>query len=102
MSAIEFHPADLTLLASIQVNLEALRCMGEDYLIVAVGVRGPNYDCEDGNAVATVRMGDDEATSEALRLPDAISLARGKILRKREARRKQREAEKAKAKEQSA
>lgn len=59
---------------------------GEDYIIVSVGVHGPNPDCQEGNAVATVRMGLDEATSEALYLDDAIRLARGKILREREAR----------------
>lgn len=68
----------------LQRKLEALRPVGADYLIVAVGVRGPNFNCDDGNAVATVRMGGDEATSEALYLPDAIALARGKILRSRE------------------
>ena len=63
-----------------------LRPTDADYLIVAVGVRGPNLDCPEGNMVATVRMGHDEATSEALRLVDAISLARGKILRERAAK----------------
>lgn len=70
----------------LQKRIAALREEGDDYLIVAVGVRGPNIDCHQGNAVATVRMGDDEATSEALYLNDAISLARGKILRERKAR----------------
>jgi hypothetical protein len=73
-------------LADIQRQLEALRPSDADYLIIAVGVRGPNLDCDEGNAVATVRMGNDEATSEALHLRDAISLARGKILRERKAR----------------
>ena len=71
---------------AIQTMLEALRPTDADYLIVAVGVRGPNLDCPEGNMVATVRMGHDEATSEALRLVDAISLARGKILRERAAK----------------
>ena len=62
--------------AHIQSRLELLRDVGEDYLIVSVGVRGPNMDCEEGNAVATIRMGNDEATSEALRLYTAITLAR--------------------------
>ena len=65
-----------------------------DYLVVAVGIHGPNIDCPQGNAVATVRMGNDEHTSEALYLPDAISLARGAILRKREAAKKERKARK--------
>ena len=101
MSAIQFNEVERAVITRIQFDLEHLRGKGEDYLIVAVGVRGPNYDCDEGNAVATVRMGDDEATSEALRLPDAISLARGKILREREARRKQREAAKAKQEQPS-
>lgn len=82
-------------LAPLQQQIEALREVGEDYLILAVGVRGPNLDCPEGNAVATVRMGDDEATSEALHLNTAILLARGKILRERKAREAKREKEKA-------
>lgn len=81
--------------AYLQRDLEKLREAGEDYLITAVGVRGPNLDCEEGNAIATVRMGDDEATSEALHLFDAILLARGKILRERTLREARREKEKA-------
>jgi hypothetical protein len=90
---------DRTELADLQARIEALRDPNEDYLILAVGVRGSNYDCHEGNAVATVRMGPDEATSEALHLIDAISLARGKILREREAKRLKAEQERAKAKE---
>jgi hypothetical protein len=89
-------------LDELQAQIEALRETGEDYLILSVGVRGPNYDCMEGNAVATIRMGDDEATSEAMHLADAISLARGKIVRAREAAKAKREkdkADKAKAKE---
>jgi len=73
-------------LADLQQRIEALREAGEDYLILSVGVRGPNNDCPDGNAVATIRMGDDEATSEALGLYTAITLARSKILRERAAK----------------
>lgn len=80
-------------LKDLQQRIEALRHSGEDYLILAVGVRGPNMDCPEGNAVATVRMGDDEATSEALYLADAISLARSKILRERKAREEKRKKE---------
>jgi len=80
--------------ADIQQALEAMRPADADYIIVAVGVHGPNFDCPDGNAVATVRIGHDEATSEALHLRDAIALARGKILNEREAAK--RKAEKAK------
>jgi len=72
--------------AHIQSRLELLRDVGEDYMIVSVGVRGPNMDCEEGNAVATVRMGADEATSEAAWLYTAITLARSKIIRERAAK----------------
>lgn len=71
---------------ALGAGLRQLLEHGDDYVIVAVGARGPNFDCDDGNAVATVRMGNDEATSESLYLDDAIRLARGKILREREAR----------------
>ena len=82
-------------LRNLQRQIETLRHTNEDYLILSVGVRGPNLDCDEGNAVATVRMGNDEATSEALRLEDAISLARGKIIRERKAREEQRAKDKA-------
>lgn len=84
-------------LRDLQARIEALRDAGEDYLILSVGVRGPNLDCHEGNAVATVRMGNDTATSEALRLEDAILLARGKILDERAAREKARKEAKEKA-----
>ena len=75
-------------LAQLQALLARLRDHADDYVIVNVGVRGPNHDCPDGNAVATVRIGYDEATSEAMNLADALSLARAKILRDRMARAK--------------
>lgn len=81
-------------LHSLQALLNQLRDLADDYVIVSVGVRGPNLDCDDGNAIATVRMGNDEATSEALYLDDAISLARAKIIRERKAREEKRAKEK--------
>lgn len=63
---------------------------GNDYVIVALGAQGPNIDMPVGNVLATVRMGNDEATSEAKYLADAVSMARGKIIRKREAEAKKR------------
>ena len=89
--------SDRGLIIGLQRQIEALRPADADYLILAVGVRGPNFDCDEGNAVATVRMGNDEATSEALYLPDAISLARGKILRERAAKKAKAEQDKAEA-----
>jgi len=64
---------------------------GNDYVIVNIGARGPNIDMPEGNVLATVRMGDDEATAEAKYLGDAVLLARGIIIRKREAEAKKRE-----------
>jgi hypothetical protein len=97
--ALDLDRAELD---ALQAQIEALRDPNEDYLILAVGVRGPNIDCYEGNAVATVRMGTDEATSEALHLADAISLARGKIIREREAAAKKREEDKKSKAEQPA
>lgn len=77
---------------------------GSDYVIVSLGARGPNMDMPEGNLLATVRMGDDEATAEAKYLADAVALARGKIIRKREAevaKRKERQHAEALTKEDS-
>ena len=63
---------------------------GNDYVFVTLGARGPNMDMPEGNVLATVRMGDDEATAEAKYLGDAVALARGIIIRKREAEAKKR------------
>ena len=63
---------------------------GNDYVIVNLGARGPNIDMPEGKVLATVRMGDDEATAEAKYLGDAVALARGIIIRKREAEAKRR------------
>lgn len=82
-------------LHTLQALLNQLREPLDDYVIVSLGIRGPNLDCDEGNAVATVRMGNDEATSEALYLDDAISLARAKIIRERKAREEKRAKEKA-------
>lgn len=68
---------------------------GSDYVIASLGARGPNIDMPEGNVLATVRMGDDEATAEAKYLHDAVALARATIIRKREADAKKREKEKA-------
>ena len=68
-----------------------------DYVIAALGVHGPNIDMPDGNVLATVRMGSDEQTCEAKYLPDAITMARGRIIRKREAAAEKLAKEKAKA-----
>ena len=82
-------------LRELHRQIEALRNVGDDYLILSVGARGPNMDMPEGNAVATVRMGDDEATAEAKYLDDAISLARAKIIHERKAREERRKKEKA-------
>ena len=72
-----------------------------DYVIVSLGAHGPNIDMAEGNVLATVRMGNDEATAEAKYLADAVTIARGLILRKREAEAKKKAAEKAKQKDKS-
>lgn len=81
-------------LLDLQARLETLREPNDDYVIVSVGVRGPNTDCTKGNAVATVRMGNDTATYEALYLDDAINGARHSILRDRKLREAARQKEK--------
>ncbi len=88
-----------TELRELHHRIEALRDVGDDYLILSVGARGPNIDMPEGNAVATVRMGDDEATAEAKYLDDAISLARAAIIRDRKAREEKRAREKERAPE---
>ena len=78
--------------ATIQNFADQLKASlgGNDYVIVNLGARGPNMDMPEGNVLATVCMGDDEATAEAKYLNDAVTLARGIILRKREAEAKKR------------
>lgn len=83
---------------AIGARLMAVRDLfDDDYIIVSIGARGPNIDCRNGNHVATVSNGNDEATSEALQLYDAICLARGKIDRRRALDAEKRAKEKAKA-----
>lgn len=89
--------SDRAWLLDLQARIASLRERGDDYIIISVGTHGPNIDCPNGNAIATVRMGDDEDTAEAIYLDDAIRLARGKILRAREAREEKRRKEKAKS-----
>ena len=74
--------------------LAALRHATEDCIVVSIGARGPNMDMPEGNAVATVRIGDEEASAEAKYLMDAITLARAKIIRAREAKKAKKEKEK--------
>lgn len=81
---------DRNLIRAIQADIASLRDVGDDYLIVSVGARGPNQDMPEGNASATVRMGEDEAQAEAKFLDDAITLARAKIIRARQAKAKER------------
>lgn len=74
---------------ALGVMLSAVRAeIGDDYLIVSIGARGSNLDMPEGNVVATVRNGPDEATAEAKFLFDAINLAKDKIERDRAARQK--------------
>lgn len=75
-------------------ELATLRHATEDCIVVSIGARGPNMDMPEGNAVATIRMGDEEASAEAKYLMDAITLARAKIIRAREAKKAKKEKEK--------
>lgn len=68
-----------------------------DFVIASLGAHGPNADMPDGGMVATVLMGGEEATATAKYLHDAVALARGIIVRKREAEVKRKADEKAKA-----
>lgn len=58
--------------------LASLRLDGED-IIVSIGAHDGSTDTPSGHMSATVRRGQDEATSNALRLADALSMARGKL-----------------------
>jgi hypothetical protein len=101
MSAVDINlpksgALDRAWIIDLQDRIERLREASDDYVILSLGVRGPNVDCRNGNAVATVRMGDDTETYEALYLPDAITGARNAILRKRRLEAERREKEKGK------
>lgn len=73
---------DAAALAALQILLDGLRDeAGARVLIVSVGVRAPTSRMPQGSAIATVRIGAQEATSEAADLASAIGLAKGKILR---------------------
>lgn len=58
--------------------LASLRLDGED-VIVAIGAHDGSHDTPSGHISATVRRGQDVETSNALRLADALSMARGKL-----------------------
>lgn len=74
-------------LIALQALLEGLRKeAGANVLIVSVGVRAPTSRMPEGSAIATVRIGIDQATSEAVGLRTAIDLAKGKCERARAAR----------------
>lgn len=67
--------------------LQAIRLPGEHDLIVSFAAHAPSPDCPiSGSVSVTIRRGRDEATSEAVHLDDAISMARGKLDRIAKAR----------------
>lgn len=84
-------------LRELQKHIEALRSDDEDAVIVYVGARGPNLDMPEGNMMAAVRIGNIFETAEAKYLDDAISLARGKARRAKEAQAEKLKKEKADA-----
>lgn len=73
---------------AVGAQLQAVRDADTSCLIIAIGARGPTADCRDGNMIATVTVGPDTCTSEAVGLADAIALARGGCAREVERREK--------------
>lgn len=69
-----------------QIALMALRDASEGAVIVAFGAHAPNSDTPAGSVSVTVSAAGHSATSEAVYLVDAISLARAKLKREAEAR----------------
>ena len=84
---------DRATINSIGDLLASLRALDECDLIVGIGAHGPSYDSRVGHMSVTLRRGKDEATSGAVKLDDALHLARAKLTAQAAAR------EKAKAKE---
>lgn len=60
-------------------SLEGLRLPTENALAVTYRAHGPSIDCRGGFMSVTVTTSDDEQTSEAISLPDALLLVRHKI-----------------------
>lgn len=62
-----------------------------DMVLISVGSRGPTTDCRNGNALATVTVGQDTETAEAVHLHDAILLAKAKCIAAADARKRAKE-----------
>lgn len=62
-----------------------------DMVLISVGSRGPTTDCRNGNTIATVTVGLDTETAEAVHLDDAISLAKAKCIAAAESRKRAKE-----------
>ncbi|WP_311271336.1 hypothetical protein [Sphingobium sp. WCS2017Hpa-17] len=71
---------------AIGTLLMKVRDAQADSIIVAIGALGPSADCRAGNMLATVKVGADTETAEAVGLADAIELAKAKCARAAEAR----------------
>ncbi|NML11290.1 hypothetical protein HHL08_14235 [Sphingobium sp. AR-3-1] len=71
---------------AIGTLLMKVRDASADMVIVQLGAVGPSTDCKAGNMLATVRVGQDTETAEAINLDTAIMLAKGKCDRKAESR----------------
>lgn len=70
--------------ATVAAILERIRAsVGENYVFLGLGARGPNLDMPDGNAVAIVVAHGFEAQAGGNTLYGALKLAKGKILRAR-------------------
>ena len=71
---------------AIGTLLMKLRDASADMVVVQIGAIGPSTDSKVGNMLATVRVGQDTETAEAVSLGAAIALAKGKCDRKAELR----------------
>ena len=88
---------DRETLALVMHLMSSVRLHEEDAVILQIGTHAPDYDCPEGFMSATVRVGQDTATSHAVHLQDALQLARGKCLRMAAARKVEAEKRKAEA-----
>ncbi|ASK88502.1 hypothetical protein [Sphingorhabdus sp. SMR4y] len=89
------HADDYKAINAIGEQIASFRASDETALVVGFGSHKGSPGCESGSLSVTVRKGGFEATSEALRLGDAIFLARGKVNREIEADRAAKEKAKA-------
>lgn len=66
-------------LGRLTQDLLSLRDDDSENVLIGVGAMANSPDCFNGSVTVTLRRGNDEATSEAVHLQDAMYLARGKL-----------------------